>query len=734
MRISRILSLLLFLSTLCVAADLKIRVVDPQSAVVPGARVTVLAASGSKPVAVRTVSADGTLDLSGLKPGSYRVQVLAPGFAQKTVHVTIPSEQVLVVQLSIAPASETVVVSAAATPVPQGESGTAVSVLDGATVTTLNPPDLGDALRFTPGVVVANAGRTGGLSTLFVRGGESRYNKVIIDGVPSNDPGGTFDFGVVPVQEVERIEVLRGAASSLYGSDAMTSVVQLWSASGSTRVPELTFGADGGTFGTAHGYAALAGSRDRFDYNLFGDQFNTNGQGINDEYSNSSQGANLGFRLADHASLRLRTRHSNSRTGVPSSWWFNGAETIAPDSDQYARQNNFLSSLELSINAPGNWQHHITGFEYNHYRKNADSFSDPGRPFDDPFDSRTSFNRAGLQYTAEYDPRQWTRTVFGYYFEDENEHIDDNFISFGFPGETHTPGSRQNQALFGEQFVNWKRFTLLAGARYEHNESFGNKVLPRATVTFLAMPGGTLLSGTRLRFSYSEGIKAPTFEETFGVTGTFFTIPNPDLLPERTRTFETGFQQGFFSGRYSLAGTYFNNHFTDQIQFKFDPVASQFININKALAHGAELEFSGRVSNRVRLDSSYTYTSTQAESSPNCLPGSGCTATGEPLLRRPKHSGQMLLTYLSTNWGGSLAGTFVGRRPDSDFLFGFISPIDHAAGYARLDVSAWHTLNHHTTAYVTVGNFLNKRYNDVLGYPGLKANFRAGLRFRVGGE
>ena len=151
---------------------------------------------------------------------------------------------------------------------------------------------------------------------LFVRGGESNYNKVIVDGVTVNEPGGTFDFGTLSLAQGDRMEFVRGAQSTLYGSDAMTSVVQVWTRTGSTRVPELRFGADAGNFGTESGHASLAGARGRFDYNLFGDQFNTNGSGANDAYSDSLEGANVGAALSDAVSLRARFRHSNSHTGV----------------------------------------------------------------------------------------------------------------------------------------------------------------------------------------------------------------------------------------------------------------------------------------------------------------------------------------------------------------------------------------------------------------------------------
>src|SRR5258708_18236017 len=139
----------------------------------------------------------------------------------------------------------------------------------------------------------------------------------MVDGVAVNDPGGAFDFGTLPLLEADRLELLRGAESTLYGSDAMTSVVQVWTRTGSTPAPELRFGSDAGNYGTENGYASLSGANGRFDYNVFGNQFNTTGSGPNDDYSNSLEGANLGAKLSDWASLRLRMRHDNSVAGVP---------------------------------------------------------------------------------------------------------------------------------------------------------------------------------------------------------------------------------------------------------------------------------------------------------------------------------------------------------------------------------------------------------------------------------
>ncbi|HSS96886.1 MAG TPA: TonB-dependent receptor plug domain-containing protein, partial [Terriglobales bacterium] len=284
------------------AAEIKVKVVDPQSDAVSGAQVILL--NSATPLAVEVSSAEGTVVFHA-ESGSYQVKVLAPGFSAQTVDAPAGKDS-LTIKLAVGPVSETVYVSATRTPVPAEAAGADTTGLSGAQIQTMNPVAANDALRFLPGAVISTNGPHGGLSSLFVRGGESRYNKVIVDGVPIDEPGGTFDFAVVPLQEADRLEFVRGAQSTLYGSDAMTSVMQVFTRNGSTERPELSFGADGGNLGTAHGYLSLSGARGRFDYNIFGDQYNTSGQGINDDYSNSSQGGNIGVALNDWAKLRLR--------------------------------------------------------------------------------------------------------------------------------------------------------------------------------------------------------------------------------------------------------------------------------------------------------------------------------------------------------------------------------------------------------------------------------------------
>ena len=765
MRVFAVISFSLFFSAAGFAADLNIKVVDPQLAAVSGAQIALVCGSGSKDVVtIRTTSAEGTAtlpasgnptsgknrqnpggpDASGTRLSrqneSCQIRVRAAGFAEQLV--SLPTEPELRIVLRLATASQTVLVTATRTPVLGGDSGADVDILNGSQLTSMQPTAAGDALRFLPGAIVNNAGQRGGLTSLFVRGGDSTYNKVIVDGVTVNEPGGTIDFGTLPLDQAGRMEFVRGAESTLYGSDAMTSVVQVWTQNGSTAVPELRFGADGGNFSTAHGYASLAGARRRFDYNLFGSQFNTEGFGINNPYSDSLEGANLGAALSPRASLRVRVRHSNSHTGLPGEWNFNGFDPPVPadgiagppfiplpaDPSDWSQLNNILGSVELAVAAPNRWQHRFTGFDYLYRYNELNLNGDPLRTspafgqFDFPSNEIDRINRAGFEYQGDYSERAWAHTTFGYRVENEN----------GFVGNVgaQTHGQRLSNDFYVQQQLTWKTLTAIVGGRLVHNSEFGNTGVPRVALGWQAWKGNEVFSGTRLRFSYSTGFKEPRLEETFA--GPPFSQPNPALKPERLRAWEAGFEQAFFQGKYEVTATYFNNLFHDQINYvTVNPITflGQYVNVNRAFAQGAEVVVRGKLRPSLLVNAAYTYTSSEYLDNP--APFDPVYNPGQPLLRRPKHSANALVSYLGNRWGATLGGSFVGRRSDSDF-FGF--GIDHASGYFRADLGGWYRVDSHLTAYANLENALDRRYNEVVGYPALPINVRAGVRFRFGGE
>jgi len=511
----------LLLSAAASAADLTIKIVDPQSAAVAGAQVSLLCGVENKTVvATQTTSAEGAATIPTKQHESCQIRVLAPGFAEELV--AVPAEPQLKIALRLATSSQTVVVTATGTPVPGSEAGVDVGVLTGLQLITTQPTAAADAVRFLPGAIVNAAGQRGGLTSLFVRGGESRYNKVIVDGVTINEPGGTFDFGTLPLDQADRMEFVRGTQSTLYGSDAMTSVVQVWTRTGSTRVPELRFGADGGNFSTAHGYASLAGARNRFDYNLFGSQFNTLGSGVNSAYSDSLQGANVGAALSDRASLRVRVRHSNSHTGVPGEWNFNGYvppvpvngfsepyEPLQPNPFDWSQLNDLLGSAELSVAAPNGWQHRFTGFDYvyRYYELNPGDptrvntqdcgFGGPPVPcgIDFPSNEIDHINRAGFEYQGDYSERAWAHTTFGYRVENENGFIGN--VAYG--PQTH--GQRLNNDVYVQQQLTWKTLTAIAGARFIHNSDFGSTGVPRVALSWQAWSGNEIFSRRDFRWA-----------------------------------------------------------------------------------------------------------------------------------------------------------------------------------------------------------------------------------------
>ncbi len=728
------------------AADLKVKVVDPQSAAVAGAQVSLTAFEVSvspgavegtyegmtyiSPARTATTSAEGIATFTGVSPASeLQVKVLAPGFAPAT-H-SEPFKDLITIQLHLATASETVVVTATRTPVQADETGASISTLESAQLETMQPIAADDAVRFLPGAVVNTAGQRGGISSLFVRGGASTYNKVIVDGVTLDNPGETVDFGTLPLAQADRVEFLRGAQSTLYGSDAMTSVVQVWTRTGSTPVPEFRFGADGGNFATANGYASLSGASGRFDYNVFGNQFNTSGLGVNDAYSDSLQGANLGVALSDQITLRVRGRHSNSYTGLPGEWNFNGDPLVPPLTIGDAHANTLLGSIELTVAAPSGWQHRLTASDY--FYRYSDNSPD-GNTYNFPAAYDEHVNHTAFEYQGDYSEHTSARfaahSTFGYRIENENALVN-------YPPEIN--GQRLNQDAYLQQQLTLGRLSVIAGGRFVHSSTFGNTGVPRVALTLLALRGGELFSGTRLRFSYATAFMEPDFQETFANVGAGL-VPNPGLLPERTRAFEAGFEQSLLAGRWALNATYFNNLFHDQIEYETTTVIymgyplGEYFNLQKSFAQGAEFQLQGRITKRLSLNTAYTYTSTEILENPLCTAASPCFypyAPGDPLLRRPKHSATTLLDYLGTRWGANLGGSFVGRRPDSDFIDNLAN---HAAGYVRVDLGGWYAINHRITAYANVGNALDRRYNEVVGYPSLPTNFRAGFRFRIGGE
>jgi vitamin B12 transporter len=282
------------------------RINDPVGRSVSGANVVVL--QDGQELAHATSNSDGAFELSVPSGGRYDVRVEAEGFAPATVSAIFvaagKATEVPTVALAIGPLTQNVVVSATGTATPDTQVGASISVIDSEQIQMLNKLDAFENMRLIPGAQVVQTGQRGGTTSLFIRGGNSDFNKILVDGIPVNQIGGAFDFAELSNNGVGNIEVLRGSNSVLYGSDALSGVVNVTSPRGTTVNPEIKYAVDGGNFGTLHQDVSLSGAFHGFDYFSEFSRFDTQGSLPDSYFHNGTVSANLGYQWNPTTGIR----------------------------------------------------------------------------------------------------------------------------------------------------------------------------------------------------------------------------------------------------------------------------------------------------------------------------------------------------------------------------------------------------------------------------------------------
>lgn len=702
---------------------------DPSGAAIAGAEVTAQALPTGVSVAQTVSGTDGHFSLT-LPPGRYRIRIAHPSFARIEREFTFAAGETRTwdVQAQLERLAATVIVSAQAEPATADAVSSPVTVLTRREIEERQAVWLAPLLAATPGFSISRLGREGGVTTLFLNGGNSNFTKVLVDGVPLNEPGGAVDFSNFTLDGIEKVEVVRGAESALYGSDAMAGVVQIFTQRGSTRRPMLNLAAEGGKFSTARGMARLSGLLGRFDYSAGAARFGTEGQGPNDNFRDTTLFGNFGWRFTETNRVRLTLRSNTSDAGVP------GQTSLAPpDLNEHDALRNATAGLAWEFATGARWRHRVSGTETYIRQLFEDPTSDfclPNPPFvcDFPFTARNQFNRAGFATQSSYlAPRGGI--AFGYQYEIEN----------GFFSGTH--GRRNNQAGYLEaRYQFGARLGVVAGARAEANNSFGTRVVPRIGAAYLVRFGSGFWGATRLRASLGAGIKEPSLAQSFAQDACF--PGNGDLRPERSRAFNVGAEQVLAGDRVRVSADFFYNRFRDIVSFAFGqfpgtpPAPAQcpfgfgsFFNTDLARARGSNVTLESRVTGWLRVTGHYSYTDSRVLDSPNAF--DPALQPGNRLLRRPVHSGSLVLNVNYRRVNANLAGVFVGERTDSDFLgFG----LTRNPGYARIDLAASYELRRGVTAFGRVENLLDKHYEETLGFPALRRSYRLGMRFSLGGE
>jgi iron complex outermembrane receptor protein/vitamin B12 transporter len=570
-------------------------ITDPTGAAVAGAQVELL--RDAKQIATTTSDMQGGYQFTNVATGHYQVRANAPQFASQTSDIFYAGSNPATVNLALklGPVAQQVVVTATGTRMPESQVGASVTVLTADQFA--HRLDVLEPLEQVPGVEVVQSGSRGAATSLFVRGGNSNANKVLLDGVPLNDIGGVVNFGTLATTGVEQVEVLRGPNSVLYGPDAMAGVVSLTTRRGTTPLPEISYALDGGNFSTRHQDVSFAGAFRRLDYLGEFSRADTGNALPNSRFHNGTYVANAGLALNSATDLRFVGRYTTTGLGQPNTIEFFGI----PDDSSEHDQDGYVSAT-LQNQTTTRW-HNLLRYSATRLRlqdvnpsptgipdpfgnflgqpvtiHGANGFSVTGQGILDfggvyPVQTSSSTKRDTVYLQSDYSFTPQLTGLLAYRFEQERGFT----LAFG----SKTEANRNNSSYIAEVHgsLGSRAYATLGGS-VEKNAIFGVTAIPRLSLAYyLVRPkSGSLFSGTKLDANYGQGIKEPSIFEAsaslFGLLsgpgGAPQLISQFDIGPigaERSRSYDVGVEQLIASGRMKLSATYYHNQFTNQTEF-----------------------------------------------------------------------------------------------------------------------------------------------------------------------
>jgi vitamin B12 transporter len=582
-------------------------------------------------------------------------------------------------------AAQEIVVTASAVPDSVEETPASVTVIHREDIERREARDVSDVLREVPGIAVSRTGSNGKATSLFIRGGSSKQALVLWNGIPLNNPYFSgYNFGQMSTAGVERVEVVRGPFSALYGSEAVSGVVNvLTNSSRSGAQLEVA----GGGHGLLNALASGAFASDRWSANASAEHRQDDGFAANDDFRSTSLLGGLTFRPIDHLSIGVLGRRSTYDLGIPFT------PNAASDAFQPSPQRG-EDGVESQLAVPVRFDGGRIAYElrYSENRRD-DHFADPLGPFGAE-EAKTHARVQTTRATASGRSALGTITVGGEFGRDAVDHRD-NFSEF----DTRR---RENHSAFAEDQLSFGaargRLEVTAGLRYDHYDTFGSETTPRFAAAWLR-------GGHKFRAAYGEAFRAPSIGELYFPFG-----GNLALGPERSRNIEFGYDR--FTNAATLSATLFRSQYRGLITFGS---SGMFENVQRANANGVEVAAS-RHAGAFDVALSYTFLKTED------------AATGDELLRRPKHSGSLSLGYSAGAYDAELVVTHQGARADITDLFPFGTV--NAEAFTSADV----TLRTHIGAlapYVKLENLTNARYQEVFGYASSGRRAVAGLRYTI---
>jgi len=573
-----------------------------------------------------------------------------------------------------------------------GRTGSSLTVITSQQIAESRQTEVTEVLRGVPGLDVVQQGGPGGVTSVFLRGANSNHTKVLIDGIPVNDPGSAgraFDFSMLSVDNIEQIEILRGPQSTLYGSDAIGGVIHVITKRGEGP---LSLGANlmGGSYGTRREAIHASGGTERYHYSFGASYLESDG---------FSQAAR---RLGNTEKDGLRDANFSGRAG-----W---TPTAGFDVDyvfRYLDQDAAIDDVDF-VTGP------IDAF---HRQLRTTAFFNRVQTrlvlLDGFWEQKSAFHLADYERLDTnpgfYDP-QFLGQSRTFEFQNNFRLGDDHILTVGFDylgedGGIHALSERtqhQSGIYVQDQISLAEQWSLTGGFRWDDHSSAGTADTYR--VTSLYRVGAT---GTDFHGSIGTGFRAPALEERFNSW-----VGNPDLLPETSFGWDCGVRQALFGERLVVDGTYFRNDFRNLIEFfATGPFTGELRNVGSAFSSGVELTAQWKLTPCTTLSTDYTYTFTEDR------------ATGLELQRRPRHKAAVRL--LRRFWYDQarlyLDLVYVGPRRDAAYTLG---------EYYLLDLAASYRLSRSCELFARIDNLLDEDYEEVFGYETAGISAFGGVDFR----
>jgi vitamin B12 transporter len=606
-----------------------------------------------------------------------------------------------------------VFVTATRTETPLKQVTTSASVITGANIQAQQAETVLEALRAVPGLDVVQTGSRGAGTAVFIRGSESDHVLVLIDGVEVNSTTlGAFNLAHLTTENIERIEIIRGAGGTLYGSQAIGGVINVITKKGEGPAT-AGLSVEGGNGSTHRQVATLGGAAGKLSYSLGAARLESEGfRSVNDDYRNVSASARLDYQATENVILKGIFRFLKTDLGL----FNNNNFASVPDPNAREASTQYLGKLEWEQKILKDWDYRISGSIFKEHIKDSDD-SDACTFFGFPCDSRTRDRFRPQISTGEFQSNyrlaDWSTTTFGVEYKRRKAET-----SGGIDEAVQNVGTYlQQQLVFLE-----RRLILVPGIRVDDNETFGTASSPSFSAAYLFPE-----SGTKLKGGYAKGFKAPTLNELFFPAA--FGCPafgNPNLGPEKSWEVDAGFEQTLLAERVTLGGTYFHREVQALIEGR--PISGNPFgcfraeNVGRARFDGVEWTLGIKILAPLTLNSQYTYLDWD-------------TADGR-LPRRPRHRGTLSLNYLQHGLNINIAAAIAGSRDDfrAAFPFGNV----RMPGYVRTDLASSYLLPwtapglKDVSVFGKIENVLNRKYAEVNGFRARPVNFLLGVRASFG--